>query len=121
MRNVIFLAATLLMLAGNTSAQQLTVTIQGTVNSANGSIEGTFGPVTLPVTVTPPPVQSTVTITSQTVDKPDAPAGTSRILTVIATSSTGAALAAPLPIAPGITFMPVTGQPSGTFKWAFVY
>lgn len=117
----------LLMLAGHAVAQQrdaaqLTVTIQGTVNSANGSIEGTFGPVTLPVTVTiPPPVQSVVTITSQTVDRPDAPAGTSRVLTVTATSSTGAALSAPLPAAPGIAFTPMAGQPAGMFKWSFVY
>lgn len=115
-----------LVLAGHAVAQQRdaaqpTVTIQGTVNSANGSIEGTFGPVTLPVTVTPPPVQSMVTITSQTVDRPDAPAGASRVLTVTATSSTGAALSAPLPAAPGIVFTPMAGQPAGTFKWSFVY
>lgn len=118
--------AAIIMLAGHVaaqpfnSAQETTITIQGTVSSANGAI-GTFGPVTLPVTVIPPPTPSMVTITSQAVDKPDAPAGTSRILTVTATSSTGAALSAPLPAASGITFTPIAGQPAGTFKWSFVY
>jgi hypothetical protein len=44
-----------------------------------------------------------------------------RTLTVTATSSAGAALSAPLLTASGITFTPVAGQPSGTFKWTFTY
>lgn len=104
--------AALIAFADQAAAQQTTVTIQGTVNGANGAV-GVYGPVAVTL--------STVTVTSSTVDKPSAPAGTLRTLTVTATSSSGAALTAPLPTAPGVTFTPVAGQPAGTFKWTFMY
>lgn len=100
----------LLTLVAPVSAQS--VTIQGTVNDANGAV-GSFGPITVTI--------DSVTITSASVDKPVAPAGTLRTLTVTATSSSGSALSAPLPTATGITFTAVTGQPAGTFKWTFTY
>lgn len=112
------IACTCLMLG--LALAQSSVTIKGTVTAPDGVV-GTFGPITAPVTVVPPPVQSEVTITSSVVDKPVAPAGTMRLLTVVASSSSGAALSAPEPVSPGITFTPVAGQPAGTFKWSFVY
>lgn len=88
------------------------LTIQGTVTSTTGAV-GVYGPVTVTI--------DAVNINSSTVDKPAAPAGTMRTLTVSATSTSGASMSAPLPTAPGITFTPVVGQPLGTFKWTFVY
>jgi len=88
------------------------ITIQGTVNDANGAT-ATFGPVTVTI--------DAVTITSASVSPQVAPAGTLRTLTVVATSSAGAVLSAPLPTGTGLTFTAVTGQPAGTFKWTFTY
>jgi hypothetical protein len=61
-----------------------------------------------------------VSITSIVVTPANAPAGTNRTLTVVATSSSGSALSAAATSA-GITFTPVAGQPAGTFVWNFTF
>lgn len=88
------------------------ITITGTVTDPNGS-----APFSITVTT------DQVAITSAAVVPSVAAAGTTRTLTVVATSSGGLALSAPLPTcgACGITFTPVSGQPAGTFAWTFVY
>jgi len=60
----------------------------------------------------------TITITSITVTPQTAPVGTTRNLTVVATSSAGLALTYGTPVSAGITFTPVNGQPG---QWTFVY
>lgn len=64
---------------------------------------------------------SVVTIDALTATPQSAPAGTNRTLDVTASSSSGAALTFATPVATGITFTPVTGQPTGRAKWTFVY
>lgn len=111
MKNLLMASAVLLGLAVSANAQS-TLTIQGTINDASGAT-ATYGPITITI--------DSVSITSASVDKPVAPAGTLRTLTVVATSSAGASLACPLPTATGITFTAVSGQPAGTCKWTFTY
>ncbi len=65
--------------------------------------------------------QDVVTISSLVVAPQTAAAGTSRTLTVQANSSAGAALTFATPIATGIVFTPVSGQPAGQAQWTFVY
>lgn len=106
----LLVCAALLVSATPTFSQS--VTIQGTVTDAAGA-SSPFGPITIAI--------DSISITSASVDKPTAPVGTLRTLTITATSSGGSALSAPLPTAPGIAFTPVAGQPAGTFKWTFTY
>lgn len=101
-----------LLISSATVAEAQSVTIQGTINDANGAT-ATFGPVTVTI--------DSVTITSASVDKAVAPAGTLRTLTVVASSSSGAAITCGTPTATGITFTAVSGQPAGTCKWTFTY
>ncbi len=61
-----------------------------------------------------------VTITSITGSPINAAPGTTRTLTIVATSSSGSPLSATINPVPGITFTPLTGQPAGTFSWQFV-
>lgn len=107
-----FLITSAALLGFSFAADAQSVTIQGTINDANGAT-ATFGPVTVTI--------DSVTITSASVDKPVAPAGTLRTLTVVATSSSGAAITCGTPTATGITFTAVAGQPAGTCKWTFTY
>jgi hypothetical protein len=100
----------LLATAASVQAQAAQITITGTVTDANGS-----APFSVTVTT------DQVAITSATVVPAVAPSGTSRTLTIIATSSAGLALQATLNAVAGITFLPLTGQPAGTFVWTFVY
>lgn len=87
-----------------------TITITGTVSDGQGSA---------PFSVT---VQTdAVLIQSATVIPAVAVAGTTRTLTVIASSSGNLPLTASLAPVSGITFTPVSGQPAGTFVWTFVY
>jgi len=87
-----------------------TITITGTVSDGQGSA---------PFSVT---VQTdAVNIQSATVTPAVAVAGTTRTLTVVASSSGGLPLTASLAAVAGITFTPVPGQPAGTFVWTFVY
>jgi hypothetical protein len=89
----------------------ITITITGSVTDANGASQ----------TFSASAVIDAVTITSAVVSPLTAPAGTTRTLTVIATSSLGAALTFGTPVAAGIIFTPVSGQPSGQAAWTFVY
>ncbi len=88
-----------------------TVTITGTVTDAAGA-SGAFSVV---VTL------DAVTITSATVAPAIAPAGTTRTLTVVATSSSGATLTFGTPVGTGLTFTSVGGQPAGQAQWTFVF
>lgn len=62
-----------------------------------------------------------VAVNSVSVSPDPAPAGTTRTLTVIATSSLAMSLTFDTPVASGITFTPVGGQPPGQAQWTFVY
>ena len=87
-----------------------TVTISGTVTDATGA-SGNYS-----VVVTLDSVTATASVNPAT-----APAGTTRTLTVNATSATGSALTFATPTGPGLTFTPVGGQPAGQAQWTFVY
>ena len=87
-----------------------TITITGTVSDAQGS-----APFSVTVST------DTVSITSATVTPAIAAPGTTRTLTVVATSSAGLTLSATVNPVGGITFTPLAGQPSGTFAWTFVF
>ena len=87
-----------------------TITITGTVTDQNNA-SGAYS-----VVVTLDNVTAAATVTPAT-----APAGTTRTLTVVGTSSAGAPLAFPAPVVSGITFTPVAGQPAGQAQWTFVY
>jgi hypothetical protein len=87
-----------------------TVTITGTVTDAVGAT-GSYS-----VVVTLDSVTANASVTPAT-----APAGTTRTLTVTATSSTGAALTFPTPVVSGLTFTSVGSQPAGQAQWTFVY
>ena len=65
--------------------------------------------------------QDVVTISSLVVAPQTAASGTSRTLTVQANSSAGATLTFNAPVATGITFTPVSGQPAGQAQWTFTY
>jgi hypothetical protein len=83
-----------------------TLTITGTVTDAAG--------VAVPFTATA--VLDSFTVAA-TVTPQNAPAGTTRTLTVTATGGT-APFTFGTPVATGITFTPVSGQPG---QWTFVY
>ena len=87
-----------------------TITIAGTVSDGQGS-----APFSVTVTT------DLVAITSAAVVPTVAPPGTARTLTVVSTSTAGLPLTATITPVNGITFVPVTGQPPGTFVWTFVY
>ncbi len=61
-----------------------------------------------------------VTITNITGTPINAAPGTTRTLSITATSSSGSPLSATINPVPGITFTPLTSQPPGTFAWSFV-
>lgn len=105
---VALLLAFFVMLAHPVNAA--TITITGTVKDPNGS-----APFSVTVTT------DAVSITSAAIVPAVAAAGTTRTLTVVATSSAGLALTGTINPVTGITFTPVTGQPAGTFAWTFVY
>ena len=88
-----------------------TITLQVSITDAIGAV----GVATATAQI------DTVTIVSSTVTPQNAPAGTQRTWTVVAQSSSGAALTAGTPTAnrPGPVFTPVSGQPPGTFAWTF--
>jgi len=88
-----------------------TITISGTVIDENGASQ----------VFSASAIIDAVSITSAVVSPQAAPAGTTRTLTVIATSSSGAALTFGNPTGTGLTFTPVTGQPAGQAQWTFVY
>lgn len=110
MKKLLLGLASAVAMAASAYAAQITIT--GTVTDPNGS-----APFSITVTT------DQVAITSAAVVPSVAAAGTTRTLTVVATSSGGLALSAPSPAcgACGITFTPVSGQPAGTFAWTFVY
>lgn len=94
-----------------------TITGSVTVTAAGGVQDSESFTVT--ATVDSPP--DTVTINSCVVDPASAPAGTQRTLTAAASSSSGSALTWGAPVADGIVFTEVPGQPAGTAKWSFTY
>lgn len=87
------------------------ITITGTITDANGAS----------ASFTTSAAIDAVSITSVAVVPQTAPAGATRTLTVQATSSAGAALTFGMPVAAGITFTPVAGQPPGQAQWTFVF
>lgn len=87
-----------------------TITITGVVSDPDGS-----APFSVTVST------DTVSITSATVIPAVAAPGTTRTLTVVATSSAGLTLSASINPVSGVTFTPVSNQPPGTFQWTFVY
>jgi hypothetical protein len=105
-----FLLVALASLALVAVASAANVTITGTVTDPNGS-----APFSVTVTT------DAVSIVSAAVTPAVAPAGTTRTLTVVGSSSAGLALSATVNAVTGVTFTPVPGQPAGTFAWTFVY
>jgi len=89
-----------------------TLTIGGSVTDAAGTTQTWGGSCTATLPT------DTITVSSVAVSPVSAPQGTSRTLTVVATSSTGSALTFNTPTATGITFTPVAGSPG---QWTFVY
>lgn len=105
-----FLLSSLLSVALIAPAAATSITITGTACDASGCA---------PFSVTAQ--TDAVAITSATVTPAVAPAGTTRTLAVVASSSAGLALTASVNAVNGVTFTPVAGQPAGTFAWTFVY
>jgi hypothetical protein len=91
------------------------VNISITVTDAAGASS------TQSTTVVADGAMSVVTIDSMVVTPQSAPSGTARTLDVAARSSSGAALTFETPVATGITFTAVTGQPAGHARWNFSY
>ena len=90
-----------------------TLNISGTVTDTDGN--------SVPISaVANQTASDVITVNSVTVTPVSAVAGTSRTLTVNATSSLGQTLTVVVQ-APGITFTPLTGQPAGQFAFSFVY
>lgn len=87
------------------------ITITGTVTDALGSI-ATFN--------TSASIDS-ISIVSITVTPQTAPNGTTRKLSVSATSSSNAAITFNAPVATGIVFTAVPNMPAGLAAWTFVY
>jgi hypothetical protein len=88
-----------------------TITITGVISDADGA-SATFS--------TSAAIDS-VSIVSAAVVPQTAPAGTLRTLTVVAASSAGAALTFSTPVATGITFTAIAGQPAGQAQWTFTF
>jgi hypothetical protein len=88
-----------------------TITISGLVTDNSGASQ----------TFSASAIIDAVTITSAVVSPQTAAAGTTRTLTVIATSSASGVLTFGMPTAAGISFTAVSGQPAGQAKWTFVY
>jgi hypothetical protein len=84
-----------------------TITITGTITDTDGAT-ASFSCSAQADTITGSGV-----VTPQT-----APAGTTRNLTATGVSSAGLVLTYNTPVATGITFTPVSGQPN---QWTFVY
>lgn len=111
MRKLLFsLLASLALVAPVIPASAASITITGTACDASGCA---------PFSVTAQ--TDAVAIASAMVTPAVAPAGTSRTLTVVASSSAGLALTASVNAVSGVTFTPVAGQPAATFAWTFVY
>ena len=87
------------------------ITIVGTITDSDGS-SSTFSTTA---------ALDAVTILTAAVVPQSAPGGTTRTLTVTASSMAAAALTFGLPVAAGITFTPVANQPAGQGQWTFVY
>jgi hypothetical protein len=87
------------------------VTITGTVTDSSGLA----APFSVVVQL------DAVSITSATVSPSSAPAGTTRTLTLTASSLQGLPLTFATPAGTGLTFTPVSGQPAGQAQWTFVY
>lgn len=88
-----------------------TINITGTITDSAGN-SATFSTSA---------TEDSVSIVSATVSPDPAPPGTTRTLTVVATSSAGLPLTATLNPVSGITFTSVPNQPAGTFAWTFVF
>ncbi len=88
-----------------------TITITGTVSDGQSS-----SPFSVTVQTDAVNIQSAVVVPSV------AAPGTTRTLTIVATSGLAApAWSGVLNPVSGVTFTPVPGQPPGTFVWTFVY